>query len=293
VYATLETAGEQFEIILVNDGSGDRSLDEIRRLVAADPRIKGISFSRNFGQQAALTAGMDAAAGDAVILMDADLQDEPEALPCFIRKWREGFDVVYAVRSKRKESLFKRAAFKLFYRVQAYLANIHTPLDSGVFCLMDRRVVDAMKNCGERNRYLTGLRAWVGYRQTGVTVERGARYDGKSRVGWGGLFKLAFDAVFSFSVVPLRIATTLALILGLASMYMLAFIIYHKLITHRAIPGWASGFGATLLLGSIQLFALGLIGEYLGRIYDEVKRRPLYIITDTITNTGSDSGGVK
>ena len=284
IRATLDGAGVEFELLLVNDGSTDESLRIIRDMVKADGRVKGISLSRNFGQQAAITAGLDVARGDAVILMDADLQDSPEALPKFVEKWKEGFEVVDAVRTGRKEGPALRLAFKMFYLVQTRLVDSHIPRDSGLFCLMDRRVVDLLKEMPEHNRYLPGMRAWVGFRQAGMPVERGRRYDDRNRVGLKGLVKLALDGIFSFSVVPLRIATMFSLAAGGVSVFVIMFVIFHKFITGRAIPGWASTLGSTTLLGALILFSLGLIGEYLARIYDEVKKRPLYIVREIIEN---------
>lgn len=293
VAAALEKIGELFEIVLVNDGSTDDSLQVIRQLVSEDRHIKGVNLSRNFGQQPALTAGIDLAAGDAVVLMDADLQDSPEDLPLLIEKWREGYEVVYAMREKRKENFLMRAAFRTFYRVQTYLANVRMPVDSGIFCLMDRKVVDSIKSLPEQNRYLPGLRAWVGFRQTGVPMERAERYDRRARVGLRGLVKLAIDGVIGFSSFPLRIATFMSLFVGMISLLVIFFILFHKFVTHKALPGWASTMGSTLILGALILFSLGLIGEYLARIYDEVKKRPLYIIREVITGdkkTGDGTG---
>lgn len=290
VALAMEKAGEDFELTLVNDGSTDDSLKVIHKLIEKDSRVRCVNLSRNFGHQAAISAGMETAAGAAVILMDSDLQDRPEALPEFIEKWREGFEVVYACRVKRKEAAAKRAAFKLFYKVQSAMANVDIPMDAGVFCLMDRRVVKSITSFPETNRYLPGLRAWVGFRQTGIEVERDQRYDNSPRVSFSQLVKLAMDGILSFSIGPLRIATAMSLLLGFVSLSFLFFIMYHKFFTHKAMPGWSSTLGAVLIIGALQLFSMGLIGEYLGRIYDEVKKRPLYIIREIISSKNdSDS----
>lgn len=290
IASVMDGINEPFELIFVNDGSTDASLKTIHTIVSKDRRVRCVNLSRNFGHQAAITAGMATACGDAMVLMDSDLQDRPEALPQFIEKWRQGFEVVYACRVKRKEGPLKRAAFKFFYRIQSALANVDIPMDAGVFCLMDKRVVDSITGFPESNRYLPGLRAWVGFRQTGVDVERDPRYDKTPRVSFSQLVKLAMDGILSFSIGPLRIATAMSLILGMISLSFLFFIMYHKFFTHKAMPGWSSTLGAVLTIGALQLFSMGLIGEYLGRIYDEVKKRPLYIIREIISaDNKSDS----
>jgi dolichol-phosphate mannosyltransferase len=270
------------ETIFVNDGSTDKSLEILNHLHLKNPQIKIINLSRNFGHQAAITAGLENAQGEAVILMDGDLQDEPRSLPDFIKKWQEGFQVVYAVRIKRKENIFKRNVFKIFYLIQSFLAEVSTPLDSGIFSLLDRKAVSALKNMPERNKYLSGLRAYAGFRQTGITVERNPRYSGRPRVTLGKLFKLAFDGIFSFSKVPLKIITWLG-ILSAATAFILGLAgAFYKIFLHRQFFSWAYGLTTTFFIGGVQMLSLGIIGEYIGRIYDEVKQRPYYIIAEKI-----------
>lgn len=267
-----------FEILFVNDGSTDRSMEIVLNLYGSDPRLKVIELSRNFGPHMAVSAGMDYAGGDAVILMDGDLQDPPEAIPQLVNKWREGYDVVYAVRAKRKENLFKRMAFVAFYRVLNWLSFTPMPVDTGIFSLMGRKVVDVLKAMPERNRYLGGLRAWAGFRQTGVLCERGARYAGKPRQRLPQLLRLAMDALVSFSYLPLRSAAVVGAAVSCLSFIAALYALYAKLFTSKAILGWTSILVATTFLGGLILLMLGVIGEYIARIYDEVKARPRYVV---------------
>lgn len=270
------------EVLFINDGSSDESLELLKGLNEAYPEIKVINFARNFGHQCALTAGIDHANGDAIVLMDGDLQDSPQAILTFVDRWKQGYEVVYAIRRKRKESLFKRIAFRGFYRVLNFFAGANLPLDAGIFCLMDRKVVLALREMPERNRYLTGLRAYAGFQQTGIPVERGSRYSGEPRVTLWKLFKLAFDGIFSFSIVPLRMATYLGLLCAFSSFVLGITGLYFKLVLQQPFLSWAYGLTTTFFMGGIQLVFLGILGEYIGRIYDEVKRRPYYIVRDKI-----------
>jgi dolichol-phosphate mannosyltransferase len=270
------------EVIFVDDRSRDRSLDLLADIAARDSRIRVVALSRNFGHQRALTAGLDFANGSAVVLMDGDLQDDPAALSHFVAKWREGFQVVYAIREKRKESFFKRAAFKMFYRLQSAVSGINVPVDAGIFSLLDRKVVEQLRRMPERNRYISGLRAYAGFRQTGIAVERGPRYRGKPRVRIRDLFRLAFDGIFGFSTVPLKLATWLGLVCAATSFVIGTVGLYYKLVLHRPFLSWAYGLTTTFFLGGVQLLALGIIGEYIGRIYEEVKGRPNYIVDRVI-----------
>ncbi|MFQ5559888.1 MAG: glycosyltransferase family 2 protein [Nitrospinota bacterium] len=281
--AVFKTWEHKSEIIFINDGSTDSSYAILKQLAKDHPHeIKVIHLSRNFGHQQAITAGLHFASGNAVIMMDGDLQDEPEALPEFIKEWQAGNDVVYAIRKKRKESALKRAAFFNFYRLQAALTEINMPLDSGIFSLMDRKVVDIFLTLPERNRYISGLRAFIGFRQKGIEVERGRRFDGKPRVSTLKLCKLAFDAIVSMSHVPLRLASICGIVIAGAG-FTIAFIaVFMKIFTSHASPGWASNLASTFFIGGVQLLFLGIIGEYLGRIYDEVKKRPYYIVSEKI-----------
>lgn len=267
-----------WSVIFVDDGSNDGTAEELDCLAATSPHVGVLHLSRNFGHQAALTAGIDHADADAVVLMDGDLQDTPETLPRFIAEWRAGAEVVYAIRTKRKEGFFSCLAFKMFYRILKILSGISQPADAGIFSLLSRHVLEVIRAMPEHNRYLPGLRAFAGFRQVGLLVERGARFSGEPRVGFRGLFKLASDAVFSFSYVPLRIVTCFGVFMAAASLVYLGWVLFEKFVTHTAISGWASTLGATLLLGSIQIVMLGVVGEYIARIYEETKHRPPYVI---------------
>lgn len=278
--ATLEATGLDYEVVFVDDGSSDRSSEKIREICQRDRRAKQIRLSRNFGHRPALAAGIDHATGDAVMLIDADLQDKPEAIPDFIAKWREGYEVIYAVRTSRKENPLSRLLFKSFYWLLGRLSGIQQPPDAGVFSLMDRRAVDVLKSLHERNRYYPGMRAFIGFRQAGIPIDRDARHAGASRVRLTGLVRLACDAIFSFSYIPIRIATYCGLFVAFLSFLYLMIILYYRLFTDQAISGWASTLGAILFLGGLQLITLGILGEYIGRIYDETKGRPYYIVAE-------------
>jgi polyisoprenyl-phosphate glycosyltransferase len=278
----LQQVGGHSEVIFVDDGSRDNSFKLLIELSSQYPEIKILSLSRNFGHQCALAAGIDHANGQAVILMDGDLQDSPEAIIQFIETWKQGYDVVYAVRQKRKEKWLKRLAFRLFYLLQSSLSSINLPLDAGIFSLMDRKVADALRQMPERNKYLSGLRAYAGFKQIGIFVERGPRYRGQPRVSIIKLFKLAFDGIFSFSTIPLRMATFLGLICASSSFIIGLIGLYYKFVLGIEFLSWAYGLTTTFFLGGVQLLSLGIIGEYVGRIYDEVKQRPYYIINRKI-----------
>ncbi|MCA9873318.1 MAG: glycosyltransferase family 2 protein, partial [Anaerolineales bacterium] len=268
-------------LVLVDDGSRDRSAAIIAELHQRDGRVKGLSFSRNFGFQEAVTAGMDYAQGQAVILTDADLQDPPEVIPEMIAKWREGYDVVYGVRSEREgETWFKLATAKLFYRLIHRITSVNIPLDTGDFRLMDRRVVDALGRMHERNRFLRGMVPWVGFRQTGVHFKRAPRYAGEAKYSSvRRMVKFAMNAITSFSYVPLQLATFLGFIIaGLAGLAIFTVVLLRLFGPHDPLVGQATTLVAVLFLGGVQLISLGIIGEYLGRIYDEVKGRPLYLV---------------
>lgn len=280
--------GDTFEVILVDDGSKDRTPQMLKELCQRDPRFKCLTFSRNFGHQTAVTAGLNQVSGDVVAVMDADLQDPPEVLPRFLEKWREGFDVVYAIRKKRKEGPFKRFAYWAFYRILDYLSSIKIPLDSGDFCVMDRRVVDLLNALPERNRFVRGLRSWLGFRQIGVEYERDARYAGEVKYTLKKLLQLAFDGIVSFTYRPLQMIGAAGLIISLLSFVgFLGFFILSvfdlRVFGHspRESPGQTTIVLSILFLGGVQLISLGVIGEYLGRIYDEVKQRPQYVVKDS------------
>jgi dolichol-phosphate mannosyltransferase len=241
-----------------------------------------LRLSRNFGHQPALTAGLDCAMGDAVILMDADLQDRPEAIADLVREWQGGTQVVYAVRASRRESWLLRTAFKGFYRVLGRMSRLHLPADAGIFGLLDRAVVNVLKSMPERNRYFPGLRAYAGFTQKGVSVPRDARFSGASRVHVSGLIRLALDGLVAFSFVPLRLCTFAGLVVSAGAFAYIVRILYKKWVSLEAIPGWASTLTAILFLGGLQLLMLGVLGEYVGRIYEEVKGRPYYIVAEKI-----------
>jgi glycosyltransferase involved in cell wall biosynthesis len=272
-----------FEIVFVDDGSRDGSAEILDSISAADPSVRVIHFSRNFGHQAALQAGLDAATGDAVILMDADLQDPPEVLHQFIEKWRAGYDVVYAVRRKRKENFLKRAAYSIFYRSMKIIAEIDVPLDVGDFCLMDRRVVDMLVTLRERHRFLRGLRSWVGFKQMGIEYQRDARLAGAPKYTLRKLVGLALSGYIGFSSMPLRAAAWLGVLSAAGGFGLAIWVLLRTLIESPSPPqGWASTMSVILFVGGVQLLVLGIIGEYLGRVYDEVRNRPLYVVRSRV-----------
>jgi dolichol-phosphate mannosyltransferase len=271
------------ELILVNDGSRDRSLEIMRELAARDPRLKVLSFSRNFGHQMAITAGIDHAAGDAVIVIDADLQDPPEVIPELIKKWKEGYELIYAVRSERKgETFFKKFTASFFYRLIASMTELKIPADSGDFRLMDRKVVEAMKQVREHHRFMRGLSVWVGFKQVGVTYVRQERFAGVTKYPLKKMVRFATDGITSFSYVPLQFATTLGFIFAGIALVATPVVAILRLTGSDFFFGQATTLISVLLLGGVQLIFLGIIGEYLGRIYDEVKKRPLYIVSEKI-----------
>ncbi len=267
-----------FEIVFVNDGSRDGSGSRLDALAAANPNIRVIHLARNFGHQAAVQAGLAHASGDCVMLMDSDMQDLPEAIPDFVARWRQGFDVVYAVRCKRKEAWWKRAMFAGFHRLLSRVSVVPIPADAGNFSLIDRRAVTEIVAMGERDRYLPGLRSWVGHKQCGLEVERAARYDDHPRVSLRGLWRLAKTAVFSFSTCPLSVfhligVLSLGLFVGLAG-----FSLYCKLFTELAIPGWTSHILSASFFGALNAMGISILGEYVIRIYDQVRQRPIYVV---------------
>jgi glycosyltransferase involved in cell wall biosynthesis len=277
-----EIPGGPHEIVFVDDGSRDRTLSVLYEAAQQDSRILVISLSRNFGHQAALTAGLDHVTGDAVVVMDGDLQDIPEAIPQFVEKYQQGYDVVYAQRVRRKEPLMLRVAYFAFYRMIGKLSDTGLPLDSGDFGLMSRRVVDQLRQMPEHHRYLRGMRSWVGFRQTGISVERAERHSGRSNYSLVRLMTLAADGIFAFSIVPLRIAALLgATAMLLSTMYTL-YALYAKVFLQRSPQGFTALIVVLTFLSGVVLLFLGIIGEYVGRIYEETKGRPLYVI-DRIT----------
>jgi dolichol-phosphate mannosyltransferase len=279
----LEALGEPFELVLVNDGSRDRSPEILRRMHALDARVKVLNFSRNFGMQAALTAGLDYAAGQAIIVMDTDLQDPPEVVPQLIERWRSGYQLVYAQRAERAgESWFKKFTASAFYRLITRITSVEIPVDTGEFRLMDRQVVDAIKSMREYNRFMRGLSVWVGYKQTGIVYERDARKAGETKFTIRKMVRLALDGITTFSYLPLQLATYLGFFVAVFSMIFLVAVLFLRIFMPDFFYGQATTLVSVLFIGSVQLIFLGIIGEYLGRIYDEVKRRPLYIVAEKL-----------
>lgn len=287
-YKRMKTVFEQscykYEIIFVDDGSTDNSFRIIQQINSRDPNVKCLSFSRNFGHASAISAGLDYADGDAAIVIDSDLQDPPEVLPLFFEKWQEGYKVVYGIRTKRKEGFFKRFAYWLFYRLFKRLASFRdVALDSGDFALLDRSAVLQLRSMPERNRFLRGMRGWIGYKQCGVVYERASRFAGRTKYPLRKLVKLALDGIFSFSCIPLRLATFLGFFTAALAVSSIIIIFYLRVTRGIiGIVGFSSTIITILFIGSIQLISIGILGEYVGRIYDEVKKRPTYILKEKI-----------
>ena len=283
IEAMADPAAKSFEILFVDDGSSDTTLEVIRKANAADPRVRGISLSRNFGKEAALTAGLDVSRGLAVVPLDVDLQDPPEALPRMVAQWRNGFEVVYGVRDNREtDSLPKRITADFYYRAHNWLSNDKIPEHAGDFRLLDRKVVDVIRQMPERNRFMKGLFAWAGFKQAAVSYHREERKVGKTKFNYWKLWTLAIDGITSASTVPLRIWSYLGGFVALGALGYALFIIIRTLTTGIVVPGYASLMVAILFLGGLQLLSLGVLGEYVGRILTETKARPLYVVRETI-----------
>ena len=278
----LDSIGEPWELILINDGSRDDSLAVMQQLHQADPRVKFIDFAKNFGQETAFTAGLDHATGKAAILMDTDLQDPPSLIPALCEKWREGHEVVYAMRSERQgENWFKLATASLFYRMIQRITTIDLPLDTGNFRLIDRKVIDTVQSMREQHRFVRGMTSWVGFRQVGVPYVRQERFAGETGYPFRTMLKLAMTAITGYSSFPLQIATIMGFILAGVSALAALLVIYARLfLGTRAFFGQATTLVSVLFLGGVQMITLGIIGEYLSRVYDEVRQRPLYIINE-------------
>ena len=279
--------GLSLQLVFVDDGSTDRTGAILAQLAVGDPRVHVITLSRNFGHQPALSAGLRYATGDAVIVCDADLQDSPEIMPAMIEKWRRGADVVYAVRVHRDAGLFKRMAYNAFYRILSAASEIDIPIDSGDFSLMDRQVVDAINALPERNRFVRGLRAWVGYRQQALPYDRPARTLGRTKYSLARLTRLAFDGIFDFSTKPLTMIFVFGLVVSVASLTGFLFFLAHRIIGFKIyghspeeVPGITSVVLALFFFGGVQLLAIGVLGEYIGRIYREVKQRPVAVVKE-------------
>jgi glycosyltransferase involved in cell wall biosynthesis len=273
-----------YEIIFVNDGSRDRTRELAMEICKNDKNIKFIDFSRNFGHQTAITAGMDYASGDAVVVIDADLQDPPEVIPEMLEKWREGYDVVYGQRVKRQgETFFKKVTAKIFYRTLNRLTDVEIPVDTGDFRLIDRKICDALKKVDEKNRYIRGIISWLGFKSIAVPFVREKRFAGTTKYPLKKMLKFASDAIISFSHKPLKLATYFGFFLSFASFaYLIVTIILKVFSIIQTVPGWASIVAINLFFNGIILLILGIIGEYIGRIYDEAKNRPLYVIRELV-----------
>jgi len=279
----MQEMAEPYELVFVNDGSRDKTAEIIAAFCADDGAVRLVDFSRNFGHMPAISAGMEYARGDAIFIIDADLQDPPEIFPQMAKKWREGFHVVYGQREKREgESLFKKVSAKIFYRFIRRMTSVDMPVDTGEFRLIDRKVCDAVNALPEKSRYIRGLVSWVGFRQTAVLYVRQERFAGQTKYPLRKMIAFAMDAVASFSYRPLKLATTLGLLISLTGFVYLAIILYQALFTCTTVPGWASTTGIVVFTQGIVLMILGLIGEYIGRIYDEIKNRPTYIVREVI-----------
>ena len=269
----------EIEIIYINDGSQDSTIDIITKQRQSDNRITIIDLSRNFGKEIALTAGLDYSSGDAVIVIDADLQDPPELIPKLVEKWREGYDVVNAKRIKRKgESLLKKVMSYIYYRLLFYLSDINVPRDTGDFRLLNKNALDALLKLREKHRYMKGLFVWVGFKQKEIEYEREARFKGKTKWDFFNLFNLAFDGLTSFSIMPLRLASTIGFLSALIGFFYGAVIVFKTLFFHEPVAGFTSLVVLVTFFGGIQLLSIGIIGEYIGRIFNETKNRPLYVV---------------
>ncbi len=280
---TLSELNMDTEIIFVNDGSQDNTMSILKNLAKQFENVKIISFSRNFGHQIAITAGMDYAQGSAIVVIDADLQDPAEVILAMVEKWKQGFEVVYGKRIERKgENIFKKASAKIFYRVLQKLTDESMPTDVGDFRLIDRKVSDALKEMPERSRYVRGLVAWLGFKTASVEFVRKPRFAGKTKYSFAKMIKLALDGIFSFSYKPLKIATFLGGMISLMSLFYLLFVVQQRIFTNNTISGWASIMAVLLFLSGTILIVLGIIGEYIARIYEEVKARPIYVVEDLV-----------
>ncbi len=279
--AVLEGLDGSWELLLVDDGSTDGSTDLIRELAAQDPRVRPVIFARNFGHQLAVTAGLDHSRGQAVVIIDADLQDPPELIPELIQRWREGYEVVYAIRAEREgETWFKEFTASIFYRLIRRITDVDIPLDTGDFRLIDRKVVGALSSMRERHRFLRGMSVWVGFRQTGVPYRRAARFAGETKYPFRKMLAFAINAITSFSFFPLQLATYFGFVCAGLSALAIPIVIALRLAGSQAFFGQATTLIAVLFLGGVQLISLGILGEYVGRLYDEAKGRPLYIVRE-------------
>jgi dolichol-phosphate mannosyltransferase len=282
-FEQLDSSKYQYEIIFVNDGSRDNTLEQIQEIIKIDTRIKGINFSRNFGHQIAITAGLDNCKGDAAVVIDADLQDPPSVILEMVKKWEEGYDVIFGKRNARAgESTFKLLTAKWFYRFINRLSDVDMPLDTGDFRLMDRNALDQFLSMRETYRFVRGMVAWIGFKQTFVEYDRESRFAGTTKYPLKKMLRLASDAILSFSNTPLKIATFVGFITSIVAFFGILYSLYMRLFTDNFVEGWTLLMISVLLIGGIILLVLGIIGEYVGRIYGEIKQRPLYIIRDKL-----------
>lgn len=281
--AVLDKMGETYEIVCVNDGSRDRTADIVRKICEEDPQVKMVDFSRNFGHQIAVTAGMDYTSGRSVVLIDADLQDPPEVIPEMVARWREGYDVVYGKRvARRGETWFKKLTAKLFYRLLRSMTSVNIPVDTGDFRLMDRKVCDTLCDMRERSRYIRGMVSWAGFRQTSVEYVREERFAGETKYPLRKMVRLSLDAITSFSTKPLKLAGILGFLMSAAGFVYLLVVLYQRFFTDTTLQGWTSMVVISLLFHGITLSMLGVVGEYVGRIYEESKGRPLYVVSESV-----------
>lgn len=287
VAAVAERAGLEWELVVADDGSTDGTRELLREMAARDRRVKPVILSRNFGHTPAYLAAMEHTCGDWVVVMDSDLQDEPEVIPEMLAVARTGLDVVYAVKAKRQEGVLMRAAFSLYYRLAGRLSAVPQPAHAGPFCLMSRRVVEEIRRLPERNIFFPGVRSYVGFRQAGIHVERPARAGGRSRIRLGRRIVGALDGILAFSNVPLRLSSWIGLIVAACSGILGLVFIYYRLFTDVAVAGFTALVTILLFLGGVQLLTLGILGEYLGRVYEEVKRRPRYIVEESLNIDGA------
>lgn len=292
VMSGLEPIVRSWEVVFIDDGSKDESLQMLREMAAAEPRFKVIAFARNFGHQVAITAGVDKAEGDAVVIMDADLQDPPEVVGEMIERWRAGFDVVYGVRRSRAgETIFKKLTAAAFYRIlRSMLGGISIPVDAGDFRLMSRAVVVTLRALRERHRFVRGMVAWIGFKQSALYYDRDARFAGETKYPFSKMLRFALDAITSFSTAPLRLATWLGVASAVVAIVYSLFVVYAKIFLGDMVQGWTTLMIAVALGTSVQLFMIGVLGEYVGRIYEEIKGRPLYI-TAELLNLGPGPRG--
>ncbi len=291
--AVLDAMSERYnrEVIFVDDGSSDGSFERLSELADADPTIRVVKFSRNFGHQVAITAGIDTATGDAVVVIDADLQDPPEVIERFVEKWEQGYDVVYGVREKRDgESRLKLLTAAAFYRILKGIIKIDIPVDVGDFRLMSRRVAERFRELRERDRFVRGLVSWVGFKQTGVEYSRDKRYAGETKYPYRKMLKFAFDGITSFSSIPLKLATWLGYLTSLFA-FLYGLSVFIQKAVGYTVQGWATIMVGMLFLGGVQLICLGIMGEYIGRIFNEIKHRPMYVIEELYEKDAAAGGG--